>query len=66
MPGVHRWRVEPIDEPSGTQTNRCGYSGIGEQVNNGGPQDVRLEVLAEHSTEGRYAVLALTGKVANE
>ena len=51
VPGVYRWRVEPTDEPLGTQTNRRGKSGTGEQVNNGGPQDVRLEVLADHSTE---------------
>ena len=41
-------------------------TGIGEQVNNGGPQDVRLEVLAEHSTDGRCAFLAWTEKVAND
>ena len=32
--------------------NRYGQAGIGEQANSEGPREVRLEVLAEHSTEG--------------
>ena len=49
----------------GTQTNRRGKSGTGEQVNNGGPQDVRLEVLADHSTDV-HSVVEMNGKVAND
>ena len=34
-------------------------------MNNGGPQDVRLEVLADHSTDV-HAVVMMSGKVAND
>lgn len=40
-------------------------TGIGERANSGGPREVRLEVLAERSTEGQRATLAWIGKVAN-
>ena len=48
------------------ETKRYGQAGIGEQANSGGLREVRLEVLADHSTEVQCAVLALNEKVAND
>ena len=45
--------------------NRYGQAGTGEQVNNGGLQDVWLEVLADHSIDVHNEV-SVNGKVAND